>query len=475
MIERLRGLVTPAFLVAGRELRDQFRDWRILVPMTTLTIFFPFLMNLTARAALDFATQYGTPLIGERFVPFFLMVVGFFPITVSLVIALETFVGEKERGTIEPLLSSPLKDWQIFLGKLIASATTPLITAYLGIAVYLVGLLFQRIPLPDINRLAQTVVLTAVQGLLMVSGAILISIQATSVRAANLMSSFIIIPIALLIQGESILMFWGNNQILWLAVLGVLVLAILLIRVGLVHFQRESLLGREIDMLNLRWIWTKFASSFMGGTHSIKEWYRVEIPKTLYRLRKSILITLLIGLASLLAAYFLAGPLSSQLNQGLSSGELQKYLGAGVGLPESGITFPFIFLHNLRAILVLGIMGALSFGVLGVLVYILNMAAIGGVISLFHLTGLSSLLLVVYGILPHGIFEVPAVILSCGAILHLGVHLVTPNVQKSLGESLIEVVSDWIKITLSMVIPLLLAAAAIETWITPRLLNLVIK
>jgi hypothetical protein len=84
----------------------------------------------------------------------------------------------------------------------------------------------------------------------MVSAAIVISVQSTSVKAANLLASFVVIPVAILMQGESALLFWGNSQVLWLAVVGVLILAGLLIRVGLSHFQREYLLGREIDVLN---------------------------------------------------------------------------------------------------------------------------------------------------------------------------------------------------------------------------------
>lgn len=99
------------WLVASQELRDQMRDWRIIFPMIALTVFFPFLMIVTARFTMDFVNKYGAGLVGERMVPFLLMVVGFFPVTVALVVALEAFVGEKERGTIEPLLSSPLADW----------------------------------------------------------------------------------------------------------------------------------------------------------------------------------------------------------------------------------------------------------------------------------------------------------------------------------------------------------------------------
>ena len=88
------------WLVAGRELRDQFRDWRVLAPMLILTLSFPFLMNEFAKQTVDFLNQYNANLILDRLVPFSIMIIGFFPITVSLIVALESFVGEKERGTI---------------------------------------------------------------------------------------------------------------------------------------------------------------------------------------------------------------------------------------------------------------------------------------------------------------------------------------------------------------------------------------
>ncbi len=277
MIKRLKEDWEMVWLVASRELQDQLRDWRIIFPIVFLTLVLPFLADLGAQAAINFTTKYGTPLIAERLVPFLLLVVGFFPITVSLVIALESFVGEKERGTIEPLLSSPLEDRQLFMGKLLAGTAAPLFTAYVGIGVYLLGYISSisasRMP----NRMAQTLILTTVQAILMVSGAILISTQATSVRASSLMASFIVIPMALLIQGESIMLFWGNDQILWLAVMGVSILAVLLARVGIAHFQTEALLGREIDILNLRWIALTFWRSFKGEANSVAGWFQAGI------------------------------------------------------------------------------------------------------------------------------------------------------------------------------------------------------
>ena len=116
----LRGTLAGAWIVARREVRDQLRDWRILTPIILLTLFFPLLMNFTAQRAVSFVEDYGAPIIGDRLIPFLLMVVGFFPISISLVIALESFAGERERLSLEPLLATPLTDGQLYLGKMAA-------------------------------------------------------------------------------------------------------------------------------------------------------------------------------------------------------------------------------------------------------------------------------------------------------------------------------------------------------------------
>jgi uncharacterized membrane protein SpoIIM required for sporulation len=477
MIKKWSDDLGLTWFVAWRELRDQLRDWRIIFPMVVLTLIMPFLAILGAQAAIDFTSNYGTPLIAERLVPFLLMVVGYFPITVSLVIALESFVGEKERGTIEPLLVTPLKDWQLFTGKLIAGTAAPLVTSYLGITVYLIGLHFQQIPIPDLNRMLQTLILTSVQALLMVSGAILISTQATSVRAANLMASFIVIPMALLIQGESIMLFWGNDQVLWLAVVGVTVLTALLVRVGISHFQREALLGREIDVLNFRWIAKTFWQAFIGRSRSLGEWFKIEILGTLKKQVPSILITIGIGLFAVIAGFLWVASNSSRIAVQFSPGDLSDLLSSGMGVPMAsvGISFLPIWGHNLQAIMVILIVGLFSFGVLGALVYLLNMGVIGAVLALIQALGESPLKVGLYGILPHGIFEIPALILASAAILYIGVVLVTPRSQRTLGEVLIEAIADWTKIGIGLVLPLLTLAAIIETWVTPLLLQYALK
>lgn len=477
MIKNLKAELGMVWLVAWRELRDQLRDWRIILPMVILTLVLPFLADLGAQAAIDFTSKYGTPLIAARLVPFLLMVVGYFPITISLVIALESFVGEKERGTIEPLLSSPLKDWQIFMGKLLSGTIAPLFTAYLGISVYMIGLYVQHIPFPDANRMAQTLTLTAVQAFLMVSGAILISTQATSVRASSLMASFIVIPMALLIQGESVMLFWGNNTELWLAVAGVTILAVLISRVGIAHFQREALLGREIDMLNLRWIAVTFWRAIRGNASSLPAWFRQEVLGTVRKQAVTIWMTVGLGLAAAVGAYIWVAMNTEKVLHAFKSGDLAGVISSGTGVPlaDIGLSFPLIWGHNVRAVLVILLLGLFTFGVLGALTFLLNTGVIGAVLALESALGTSPVKLMLFGILPHGIFEIPALILSSAAVLYIGIALVTPRSQRTLGEVLIEAIADWTKIGIGLVLPLLTVAAVVETWVTPVLLQSIMK
>ena len=495
-----------AWLIARRELVDQMRDWRILAPMIILTIFFPYLMNVAAKAAIGYVNQYGANVVSERMLPFLILVVGYFPVTVSLVVALEAFVGEKERGTIEPLLTSPLADEDLYLGKLIAGTLVPLTVSYIGIALYMGGLTWQGIKWPDPGFVLQTLSLTAVQTLLMVSGAIIISTQSTTVRAANLLASFIVIPVALLIQGESAMMFWGTNNVLWYAVLGVSVMSGLIIRLGIVHFKRESLLGREIDVLNWSWVWLTFRRAFSSSEQpwglgrylihlwkrlrkqetdkvslgaalwqdwrEIGRWYRHDVTRTLRRVMPSFVITFLIGAGAILVAYFFV---SSNMPQvALSDAKMRDtiklinnfFLGGGDGK----LAVWWLFWHNLQAELVIFLLGIFSFGVLSILGFIANFALIGAVLGALPSMGISPWLVFVSGILPHGILELPSVILLSAAALHMGLRLVTPEESRSIGETLIVTIADVFQLLLAVCIPLLILAALIEANLTPRIL-----
>lgn len=476
MLDDLRMI----WLVAGRELRDQFRDWRILSPLLMLTLAFPFLMNEVAHQAVAFFAKYGTTLIADRLVPFSVLIIGFFPITISLVVALESFVGEKERGTIEPLLSAPLENWHLYFGKLLVGIFTPLIAGYTSIVLYLAMVSHQHLQMPSLYTLTLLFMLTTAHAVLMVSAAIVISVQSTSVRAANLLASFIVIPVAILMQGESVLLFWGTDQVLWLAVVAVVIMAGLLVRLGLAHFQREYLLGREFDSLNLRWIWWTFWRAFRGDARSLFGWYRLEVRKVMRELVVPVLILVVMAAIGYWASYDWTTVNVPKMLSGATSEDmagLVKDARQSIGLAQANqhLSAYFIFSNNLRATFLIFLGGIVSFSVLGMLAYLVNVGLVGVVLGVFKLIGYSPTLLFTAGLLPHGIFEIPALMLASAIVLRMGAVLVTPQMGKSMGQVVFELLADWVKIFLGVVVPLLAVAALIEAYVTPSILFTVMK
>jgi len=468
-MEKITEPVNAVFVVAFREIRDQLRDWRIIFPVLGLTIFFPFLMNFTAGQLLGFVNRYGATIIGERLIPFLLMIVGFFPISVSLVIALESFVGERERGSIEPLLNTPLKDWQLYLGKFLSSTVPPLVSSFIGMLVYLAGLKIKGIPWPETPMLTLIVFLTITQAMVMVSGAVVVSSQATSVRAANLLASFIIVPAALLIQGESVLMFWGTYAVLWWVVCGLAVLAVLLIRMGLAHFQREELLGREMDVLNFRWIGRVISSTFKGGAANIFHWYGNLFNETLRSMLPSIGIAFLLTMAGFYLGTRQTNHFVFSLDPAVVAG-LEDRAGT---LVEAWPLFDFrpvlsIAWHNLRVVLIAILLGSLSLGILGVLPIMLTMGIAGYLLELARVGGMEVLQFAGL-ILPHGVIEIPAVVIATAAILNAGIMMVTTTPGKTVGEAWLTGNTEAIRVMVGIVLPLLMIAAMVEAWVTPQI------
>ena len=425
--------------------------------------------DYTADKIMGFVEQYGPTLIGDRLMPFLFMIAGFFPISISLVIALESFVGEKERGSIEPLLVSPISDGELFFGKLLAVVVPPLLASYLGILVYMFGVYRNIGWTPGWILFIQVVLLTTMQALVMVSGAVVVSTQTTSVRAANLLASFIIIPMTFLIQGESMIMFWGDSYVLWWVIFGLAIIAGLLIRTGISHFNREELLGRELDSLNLRWGWQTFMSEFKGEATSIWTWYRGEVFPALKRMWLPIL-----AMAVLLGVGWWMGMQQAEIfvvpDDLLDLDLLDR--GAFADMDEvvlfSSRGIPIIWLHNLRTVGLAMLLGVMTFGIGGMLIMMLPMVILGFLMATLMRAGLPPETFLLAFVLPHGVLEIPAIVLTGAAIFQMGAGIASSATGKSVGESWVHSLAGWAKITLAVIVPLFFGAAILEALVTPQ-------
>jgi uncharacterized membrane protein SpoIIM required for sporulation len=399
-----------------------------------------------------------------------LLIVGFFPMSFSLVIALETFVGEKERKSLEPLLATPLTNAQLYIGKVLAAIFPPMITSYLGITVYVVGLILFANWVVPAEIFVQILLLTTVQGIIMVAAAVIVSSQTTSVRAANLLASFIIIPTAFLLQIEAIIMFWGNTRGLWWLILALAVTAVIFIRMGIQVFNREELIGQDIDQLRVAWIWwgfwNRFTARSAGRFSGLRGWFRqlFSIIPDLKWPSLMLLISLVVGL---ILGFVLASQYTFPDDTGLgltgsqiasNTAEMQLFYSQ---LPIS------IFLQNLRVIILAAFLGIITLGVTDVLIFMLPWILVGFLGGQVGAAGESPVLFLLAAIAPHGVLELTALVLVTGAALRWHAAVMARPPEGTVSEKWINSAADFWIVLLGLGVPLLLAAAYVEANITP--------
>jgi uncharacterized membrane protein SpoIIM required for sporulation/ABC-type transport system involved in multi-copper enzyme maturation permease subunit len=478
----IRRTLSNALIVTRREVRDSFRDWRIIGPIVVLTFIFPALAQFAAGTFAGFLEGFGAQIIGERTIPFLLMIVGFFPISISLVIALETFVGEKERRSLEPLLSTPLTNTELYIGKTLAAMLPPLLSSYGGMAVYLFSLVGGDLEWrPPFMLILQIILLTTVQALVMITGAVVVSSQTTSTRAANLLASFIVIPMALIIQGESAIMFLAPDAespngigALWAIIAGMVIVVILLLRVGNSIFNREELLGRTIDSINLKGTFRRFWRAIRAvdekGTPAanLLEWYRLGIGGTLRRLRLSLWVTIGVFVVALLAGVIIGTRPEWQLNlpRDIPLGEVGQDIGAYTGALLGDQPVLAIAWQNGRILIGAALLGMFTFGTAALILTPATYIILGYLLVQVTASGYSPLV-VLGALFPHGLIEIPVIVLATAVALRLGAVFTRPPQGNTVGQAWTVAAADLIKLWIGVIIPGLILAALLEAFITP--------
>src|SRR5919201_2057389 len=69
----------------------------------------------------------------------FLILLLLAPISAPLTIASYSIVGEKQLRTLEPLLASPIRTWELLLAKAVAATVPGVVGGWLGYAILAVG------------------------------------------------------------------------------------------------------------------------------------------------------------------------------------------------------------------------------------------------------------------------------------------------------------------------------------------------
>ncbi|HEX8974422.1 MAG TPA: stage II sporulation protein M [Patescibacteria group bacterium] len=132
---------------------------------------------------------------------------------------------------------------------------------------------------------------------------------------------------------------------------------------------------------------------------------------------------------------------------------------------NSFLIFAFIFLNNAIKGLIVMIAGTV-FGIVPLLFIFINGQLVGLVIGSAYFLG--NPWSTVLGLIPHGIFEVPAIIMSSGYGVWLGYRFYR---FLRFGENFAAYFSFALRKYMRVIVPLLFVAALIETFITPYILK----
>jgi uncharacterized membrane protein SpoIIM required for sporulation len=77
-------------------------------------------------------------------------------------------------------------------------------------------------------------------------------------------------------------------------------------------------------------------------------------------------------------------------------------------------------------------------------------------------------------VIPHGIFEVPAALISGALALRLGASVISPPPGKTVGQGWLEALANAIRVWVMLVLPLIFIAAVVEVTLTPRIVGWIV-
>ncbi|MBP1312790.1 stage II sporulation protein M [Paenibacillus sp. 1182] len=194
----------------------------------------------------------------------------------------------------------------------------------------------------------------------------------------------------------------------------------------------------------------------------------------LHTTRRLIFISAILFCTSIIVGWLSTGTIQSMLAQQMKGlGEVAQRL-QNSEHPQWSF-FVFIFFNNaIKCVLVI-FMGAV-FGIVPFIFLIVNGMVLGFVVHLQTDMGRSIYEVVVKGLLPHGVIELPVLIIACAFGLKFGINIMS-TIGTSIGLKRKETGLSWdvfmkqtLRVSIWSVI-LLLIAAAIESGITYRLLS----
>ena len=189
--------------------------------------------------------EYTQALIGTTFSNIYILLAMIVPST----IAAYSIIGEKSSHTLEPLLATPVRRWQLLAGKILAALLPAVLLTWVSGGLFIAELAI----FTDANVVSHVVTQgwlilfiagTPLLGLIAVSVMTAISSRVNDTRTAQQLSIWAVVPIIAIVLGELSGQFELTGLVAVVTTLILIPVAILLTWGAAQLFQREAILTR---------------------------------------------------------------------------------------------------------------------------------------------------------------------------------------------------------------------------------------
>jgi len=231
--------------VFRKELREFRRNKLVVGTMAALPIFFlavPMTSVLALKAGVSMAALKGT--VGSAGLALFLV-----PLILPTIIAGYGVVGEREQGTLEPVLTTPVRREELLIGKALGAVVPSVAVAYVLFAVFAIVVRIAALPqvvslVWQLPEFLAFVLFTPLLASFSIWVGLAVSARSSDVRVAQQLSALAVLPMVGLI---SLFTFRLVTPSVRVAIVGAVLLAALDLgawRIVSGLFDRERLLTR---------------------------------------------------------------------------------------------------------------------------------------------------------------------------------------------------------------------------------------
>jgi ABC-type Na+ efflux pump permease subunit len=151
------------------------------------------------------------------------------PLMVASVIAADSFVGEKERKTIEAVLHSPITDQELLVAKMLSALIPAMLVALISFVLYAIvanvagWITLKRLIFPTVTWIVLILWVTPAAAGLGLGSIVLVSTRVKTFQEAYQIGGMMVLPIVGLVLGQSFGLLYFNvlltllvGLVLWL-------------------------------------------------------------------------------------------------------------------------------------------------------------------------------------------------------------------------------------------------------------------